>query len=232
MKRFLITIFIFFIVSGSLFAQTPYQIREAIDFFNSNKLQRGEQRGMLTADDIEGSPYLNDKFIEGAVFTTSKTKYVGVPLRYNIYNDQIEFKSGENQVQALAAPEVIEKVEFGDYTMVYIPFVITKKIRRGFFVEMEKGEKAALYARPRIVFEKATKPAAYQEAEPAKFDRKSDEYYIRIGMEPAQLISRRKDLEEVFPNHKKEVKSFIKENRVRPNKPERIEKLVEFYNSL
>jgi hypothetical protein len=56
---------------------------------------------------------------------------------------------------------------------------------------------------------------------------------IRVGsIEPAVLISRKKDLEEVFPNHKKEVRSFIKKNKVKPNKPERMAELVQYYNSL
>lgn len=213
-------------------AQSEYEIRQAIDLFNSNSIAKGDFKTMLSESDIEGSPYLNDEFIEGTVFTTSKTQYVGVPLRYNIYSDQIEFKAGDGTVLALAAPETVEKVQFGEYKMVYIPFTISKKIRRGFFRELETGDKAVLLARLQVIFEDAKEPAAYQEAEPPKFIRKSDDYFIRIEKEPAVLISRKKDLELVFPNHKKEVNSFIKKNKVKPNKPERLTELVQYYNSL
>jgi hypothetical protein len=220
----------------SLFFSTQvnaqYETMQAIDFFNSAKIARGEAKAALTESDIEGSPYLNDEFIKGTVYTISQTKYIGIPLRYNIYNEQIEFKPENSPVQALAAPETVEKVEFGDYKMVYVPFTVTKKIRRGFFIEIEAGDKVVLLARPQVLFEEAKEPAAYQEAEPPKFVRKSDDYYIRVGKEAAMLMSNKKDLEEVFPDYGKEVKSFIKKNKVKPNKPERMAELVQYYNSL
>lgn len=232
MKRFIFSVvFVLpFFLSTQVNAQ--YETRQAIDFFNSTKIARGELKTMLTEDDIEGSPYLNDEFIEGTVYTTSQTKYVDVPLRYNIFNEQIEFKTGDGPVQALAAPETVEKVEFGNYKMVYIPYTLSRKIRRSFFLEIESGDRAALLARPQVLFEDAKKPGAYQEAEPPKFLRKSDDYYIRVGKEPAVLISRKNDLEEVFPDHEKEIRTFIKKNKVKPNKPERMTELVQYYNSL
>lgn len=232
MKRWYFLLLISCMMPLTSRAQSEYEIRQAIDLFNSNSIAKGDSKSMLSESDIEGSPYLNDEFIEGTVFTTSKTQYIGVPLRYNIYSDQIEFKAGDGPVQALAAPEIVEKVQFGEYKIVYIPFAISKKIRRGFFREIESGDKAVLLARSQVLFEDAKKPAAYQEAEPPKFVRKPDDYYIRVGKEPARLISRKKDLEEVFPDHKKEVNSFIKENKVKPNKPERLTKLIQYYNSL
>ena len=219
-------------MSFAVQTQAQYETRQAIDFFNSTKLARGDLKTMLTENDIEGSPYLNDDFIKGTIYTISQTKYVDVPLRYNIYSEQVELKSGDGPVQALAPPEIVEKVEFGDYILVYVPFKVSRNIRRGFFRVIESGDKAVLLARAQVLFEDAKEPAAYQDAKPPRFARKPDDYYIRAGKEPAQLISRKKDLEEVFPDHKKEVRSFIKKNKVKPNKPERMAELVKFYNSL
>ena len=52
-----------------------------------------------------------DEFITGTIFTTSKTQYVNMSLRYNIYNDQLEFKTPEDKILVMAAPEIIEKIE-------------------------------------------------------------------------------------------------------------------------
>lgn len=232
MKQFIIPVVFMLIIFLAPRVNAQYETRQAIDLFNSTKIARGELKTMLTEKDIEGSPYLNDEFIKGTVYTTSQTKYVDVLLRYNIFSEQIEFKLDDGPVQALAAPETVEKVEFGDYKMVYIPFTSSRKIRRGFFEVLELGNKAVLLARPQVFFEEAKEPAAYQEAEPPKFIRKTDEYFIRVGKEPAVLISRKKDLEEVFPDHEKEISSFIKKNKVKSNKPERMAELVQYYNSL
>lgn len=212
-------------------AQVDYEMRKAVDFFNSNRTHGSNWQQGLTEINIEGSPYLNSDFTEGSLFTTSKTKYVDIPLRYNIYSDQIEFKTESGQVLELSAPEVIEKVEMGDYLLEYIPYSISKKVRRGFFIVIEKGQ-ATLYSRPRILFIDPVKPAAYQDAKPAKFIRKSDEYFIRMGMEPAVQVSKTKDLEEIFSRDNKEINSFIKKNKIKPGKAESLRELVIHYNSL
>ncbi|WP_372948862.1 hypothetical protein [Mariniphaga sp.] len=235
MKQLLVFLGITFLGYTGAMAQmtfhSAYEIKKAVELLDFNRRHSGDISKFLTEANINGSPFLNDEFIEGSVFTTSKTQFVGVPLRYNIYNDQIEFQLGENPVQALAAPETIEMVQYGEYTFEYAPFTNAKKIKRGFFIIEEKGN-ATLYSKPQLIFENAKEPAAYQDAVPARFLKRPDEYYIRVGKEPAMLMAKKKDLEEVFPDHKDEISGFIKKNKVKPNDQELLKELVQFYNSL
>lgn len=231
MKTFYTIVFIFFLFVKASFSQTVYDLKEAIDLFKTNRLLNGEYNAMLSENDIQGSPYLNDEFISGSVYTTSKTQYANVLLRYNIYNDQIEFKTAENNIQALAAPETVELVEFGDYKLEYIPYALSKKIRRGFFELLEKGA-ASLYKKPQVFFKDATQPGAYKEAEPAAFVRKADEYFIRIGLNEAQLVGNKKDLIAIFPDNQDKIEAFIKNKKIKTNNSEDLKELVKFYNSL
>lgn len=226
--------FVVLFLTGFIFcssAQSGYQIRETLDFYRSNKMASGEWNPQLTEKDIAGSPYLTNDFQKGTVYTTSKYQYNGLPLRYNAYNDQMEFKTNENEIQSIAAPETVEKIEFDNYKMVYIPYTNAKKIRKGFFIVMEEGN-ASLYKKPEVVFERAEEPKPYQEAKPARFVERPDSYYIKAGSEVARSIETKKDLTEVFPDHQKEVEKFIKKNKVKLNKPDRLLELVQFYNSL
>lgn len=218
-------------INANLYAQTTYEILQAVDFFSINKLERGDWKRVLTESDIEGSPYLDDEFVDGSVFMTSKVQFVGLPLRYNIFNDQVEFRFDDETVQVLSVPEVIEKVEFGETTLEYSVYSNLNKIKRGFFVVLEKG-KATLYARPRVNFEDAKKAGAYSDAKPPRFIKRPDEYYIRIGKEPAELISRKKDFEGLFTDHEKEMQEFLKNNKINTNRPEDLIKVVQYYNSL
>ncbi|WP_340113206.1 hypothetical protein [Maribellus mangrovi] len=226
-----LTLLIFLSIGFSALAQSDYQLNQAIDFFQSNRMIQGEIKNMLTESEIEGSPYLNDEFITGSVFTTSKIQYNDIPLRYNVYNDEMQFKSPEGNVSAIAAPEIIEKVVFGDYTIEYIPYIIAKKMRRGFFKVLLKGN-ATLYARSNIEYRQPVPAGAYKDPEPARFLEKPDTYFIRIGKEAALEIENKKDLEAVFPDHKKEIASFIKKNKVNHRKEDKLKELVEYYNSL
>jgi hypothetical protein len=194
-------------------------------------MQSGDWSKTLAESDIEGSPYLNDDFVDGIIFTTSKFQYEKVPLRYNIYNDNLEFKTPDDQVMAIAAPEIVEKVYLGDEVMIYSPYSNAKRIRRGFFKIMEEG-KASLYARQIVQYSDPVEPGAYKEAEPAKFTRKPDAYYIRIGIEQAQLVSNKKELLAAFPDHSEKIAAFVKKNKVKPTKPEKLLDLVKYYNSL
>ena len=63
------------------------------------------------ASDIEGSPYLNEEFEIGDVIYGNEYKLNQIPLRYNIYNDDIEYKV-ENAIMAFANPHKIDKVIF------------------------------------------------------------------------------------------------------------------------
>jgi len=231
MQKFVI--FLILILSSALFAeaQVDYTLSNAYEFYRSNRVATGEYRNVLTEKDIQGSPYLNDEFIKGSIYTLSKTQYADIPLRYNVYNDEIEFETEDKKVAALDAPEIVEKVTFGNYTMEYIPFEIAKKVKKGFFEVLLKG-KASLYARPDVEFQEAKAPEPYKDAEPAKFIRKVDRYYLRFGMEPAILCNSKKDIIDSFPDHNNEIEAFMKKVKLNVKKPEDLKSLAEYYNSL
>lgn len=231
MKKYFLIVILFLLALTKTEAQVEYHLNDAIEFYRSQKMTSGEFRNVLTEKDIAGSPYLNDTFISGSVYTVSKTQYSGIPLRYNIFNDEIEFETPDKKVVALGVPEIVEKVTFGDYTMEYIPYEIANKVRKGFFEVILKG-KASLYARADIQFVDAKKPVPYQEAEPARFIRKDDRYYIRIGMEAALSTGSKKDVIGIFPDHTNEIETFIKKSKINIRKEEDLKSLVEYYNSL
>jgi hypothetical protein len=233
MKNYFLTVlFTVCLVSFSR-AQLPlsYDIREQMDFYNSNKLISGEWKNVLTEDQIEGSPYLNKEFENGTVYTVQRQQYNDIPLRYNIYNDNLEFKTPDNEIMALSAPEIVEKAVVGNNILTYSAYLMANKTKKGFFLILEEG-KASLYAKPAVAFQVATEPAAYKDAEPAKFVKKSDEYYIRIGAGQAVIVSSKKDLIAAFPDNRDKIESFISKNKIKTNKPEGLKEVVKFYNSL
>lgn len=231
MKKIVITFTCLVVFTVLTSAQATYQIGETLDFFRSYKMQKGEWSLLLNENDIEGSPYLNDAFINGTIYTTSKTQYLNIPLRFNIYNDNLEFKTPDDAVMSIAVPEIVESAEFGEYKMCYIPYTITKKIKRGFLIELVNG-KVSLYAKPEVLYKKPQEPAPYKEAEPAKFLPKADSYFLRVGKEEARKITGKKDLVQSFPDHQKDVTDFIKKNKINPAKESDLIELTNFYNSL
>jgi hypothetical protein len=233
MKKLFPTLIFIFSLAGVSNAQLPlgYLLRETMDLYETNKLASGNYKNILTEKDIKGSPYLNDEFETGSIYTVQRIQYADIPLRYNIFNDDIEFKTPTGEVQALATPEIVEKAVFGNTLMIYSPYLLGNKNKKGFFIILVEG-KASLYAKPNVIFKDATEAAAYKEPEPAMFVKKSDEYFIRIGAGQAQIIGGKKELISAFPDNQDKIDSFISKNKIKINKPESLKELFDYYNSL
>lgn len=230
MKRAIFILAILLASTLLIKAQSIYDIRNAIDFFESNKIHTGDYNTELTESDIKGSPFLNDEFISGTIYTYQKVQFNQIPLRYNIYNGNLEFRTPQEQVMAMATPEIVKKAVFGEYTLSYIPFMTSKKVRQGFFKLIEEG-KASLYARPIILYQQPKEAAAYKDPAPAKFIQKPDDYFIRIGQEAAIKVENKKEVILLFPDHKDEITSFIKKNKIKTGKVENLQELVRYYNT-
>jgi len=233
MKSFFIILFIIFSLANISFGQItlPYETQQTIDFYQTNKFITGSGKRTLDESNIKGSPYLNDEFNYGSIYTVDKKHFADVPLRYNIYNDDLEFKTPAGEIQALVTPEIVEKAIFGSTQLVYASYVQLNKEKKGFFVVLKEG-KASLYSKPGIIFREGTAPGAYKDPEPPKFVKKSDDYYIRFGSGKAQLIGNKKDLIATFPDNQDKIESFISKNKIKTNKPESLEELIQYYNSL
>jgi len=233
MKTYILTLFFFLGLINYSYGQItlPYETQQTIDFYQTNKFITGSGNKTLDESNIKGSPYLDDEFNYGSIYTVQKMHFADIPLRYNIYNDDLEFKTPEGEVQALATPDIVEKAVFGSIQLVYCPYIVSNKNKKGFFVVLEEG-KVSLYAKPGVIFREGTAPGAYKEPEPPKFVKKSDDYYLRVGSGQAQIIGNKKELIALFPDNQDKIKSFISKNKTKTNKPESLKELFKYYNSL
>nr|WP_319570781.1 hypothetical protein [uncultured Draconibacterium sp.] len=231
MKKYISLLAIVLISSAGLYAQSIYNLRSAIDFFETNKIQRGDFRRPLSESEIEGSPYLIDEFTKGTIYTSQKIQYNDIPLRYNIYNDEMEFQTPDDQILAIATPEIVEKAVVGEDTFSNIPYEFGNKVKRAYFILLIEG-KLSLYARPEVMYQKPKKAAGYKEPEPAKFIKRPDVFYLRINQQAAVKIESKKDLQNFFTDHQKQIQDFIKKNKIKVGKKDKIIELVQYYNSL
>lgn len=226
-----ITFSLLFLFLGSVLFAQNYTLQSAFDFYRLHKQTEMAANPVLSESDIEGSPYENKDFREGYLVTTSSQQFMGLQLRYNIYNDQIEYKDESGQSMAFAHSEVINHVMIGDAKYIFSPYAVLKKIEKSFFLVSEEG-KASLYIRKKIFFQEAQPAAAYKDPEPPKFLNKPDEYYIRVEPAEAKKVGARKELASLFPDKQSELEEFIKKNKTRTNDLQDLTDLVKFYNSL
>lgn len=67
--------------------------------------------------DIEGTPYLSEEFKLGEVYTKDSILYKG-PLRFNIFSNEIEFKS-RGVVYWIAEPQKVVYAKIDKSTFIY-----------------------------------------------------------------------------------------------------------------
>jgi len=233
MKTSFLILFFILILTNNSFGQItlPYETQKTLDFYQTNKFITESGKKTLNESNIKGSPYLDDEFNYGSIYTIQKKHFADIPLRYNIYNDDLEFKTPEGAIQALSTPDIVEKAIFGSTQLVYASYVQANKDKKGFFIVLEEG-KVSLYSKPGVIFREGTAPGAYKDPEPPKFVKKSDDYYLRVGSEQAQIIGSKKELVEAFPDNQDKIESFMSKKKTKTNKPESLKELVKYYNSL
>lgn len=208
-------------------------ILKTIDDVRFSKMINGEHFGLqeLTLKDIQGSPYLNDEFEKGTVITTQGEKYVDIPLRYDQYQDEMEFEK-EGKAMAFSPKSVVKRAEFGNRIFTYTTYQFTdNKTKQGYFEILADGN-VRLLSQHTIKFFDKEKEKPYVDPKPARFDWPLEVFYIQIGAFPAQHISKKKNLLEAFPKHQKEVADYYKANKLSSKSKDDLIKLVNYYNSL
>lgn len=230
-KDFFILIFLL-IFSIQIKAQYNYNVIPTMDYFRIVEMTEKDLNIILTEQDIEGSPYLENEFVNGIVYTTSKQKIIDIPVRYNIYNDNLEFKTPENKILAISNPETLELIDFGSYKMKHTSYIDKKQTRYSFLILQEEG-KATLYAKPEVFFQEEIKGDGIKPSKPAIFVSKPDSHYISVDNKPAVKVDNKKALFNILSGHHEEVALFLKDNKVKNiTKDDQLRVIVTYYNSL
>ncbi|MEO5581565.1 MAG: hypothetical protein ABIR66_02650 [Saprospiraceae bacterium] len=181
------------------------------------------------SSDIEGSPYATDSFKLGKVYTT-KGVFNGVYLRYDLFNDWIEFLEKGKHLILSPEPSIV-KVEIDSITLYAQPFYKEGKLTMGFF-KMLYDKNIILLKHQSVKFnEKPPTKAVELISVPASFSAEADKFFIRFNHMEAKPILAIKKLVSMFPDHEKEIASFVKRKNIRLNQND-LMSLVTYYSKV
>lgn len=229
-KILLLVAFLLFNQLSSLQAQNIYylnkQIVDALD-----RIARLKNMDPQISQ-IGGSPYDHDDFVKGDIYYDVNWRYPGVPMRYNIYNDEMEIKpEGQDLVYAIVPEKRIKKIAFASDTFVVADYELRRDLVPGYFRELENG-KMDLLAKPRVDFREKEVDKGFVEPQPDRFIRLQDEYYIRKEGNMAEKLPSLKKLIEIMGDHRKQLEEYAKENKISSGNIEEIIQFISYYNSL
>lgn len=179
----------------------------------------------LNYDDIQGTPYPDKDFMKAKISGTTDEQ---VPIRYNSYNDEIEFKK-EDKVLALP-----KKTEYGRIEVISpkktLVLLDTSDELAGYFYELANG-KNSLYKKVKTKFiDFIPAPNGYSSDKPANFKTLDPVYYIKTDKGFIKKPKSQKEIIEQFPDKKDSLNTFFKSNKIKFDKDEDLIKLVTFLN--
>jgi hypothetical protein len=222
-----------FILVSLLFFFFPAAEAQMAINFNQHMLIKISDKtlyGDPAKEKVEGTPYLNEQFITGVVYD-DKQKYAGVPMRYNIYEDNIEFKQNNKDFILDAQPQ-IRKVELDGHTFVVDNYDVKGATKPGYFFLLDSG-KVILMSKKVKTFRDQQPPKALEVGPtPAKFTDESEAFYFKAANSPLTRVSNIKNMIAGFPDKQAELTEFVKKEKISHKKEEDLIKLVKYYNSL
>jgi hypothetical protein len=202
-----------------------------INTYASDEVKFNASVKNVSFKEIQGSPYLIDSFVVGSIYTNRKEQFQNIPVRYNIFTDNVEYIMGASSVLDLKNPETVEKIEFENYKLIYLSLPHKNNVVKGFFIVLTEGY-ATLLSKPRITLQKPTQQGAYNDYQPPVFLRHTDIYYLKIGNNHANIVRTKRKLIKSFPDRRENLTNYIKANNIKISDQKGLIDLVQFYNSL
>jgi hypothetical protein len=176
--------------------------------------------GPKTYADIDGTPYYSQNYIDGVVYLKNGN-YASLPLRYDIFADEIEFKK-DNKTMWLLKKD-IKYVRYGT-DMIFVSSADGDTTRLGYYFLKDNG-KLMLFFKRVILYHPMVEPKGFTAAIPERFEPDKNLIYIKKDKMPAEKILTKKDLTSFFSDDPVAME-YIKKNKVRPDDLEAIHQLV------
>jgi hypothetical protein len=183
---------------------------------------------------INGTPFLNKAFQKGFLELPDGKKSDEVMLRYNIAKDVFEILH-KGDTLTLNRPFAVKKVDLGEQVFIFNPKLRENAERKenGYFQVLVDG-KLNLYLKRYKELSYDNFAANYKGGSGTKeyyyIDKKSFVGKTKEGK--AFLITSAKKIISNLPDHKAEMKSFVKSNKIKSKRKSDLMKLVNYYNSL
>lgn len=181
-----------------------------------------------------GSPYLNENFTPAKINDISETKLV----RFDAFEDRVEIMVDENKVVVLpdTEPYTITLLDGSDKLFETKSYINDKgNPKTSFFELIAKKENYRLYLKEKVEFSKAVKAQGYQASKPAMFVKQKRIYYITdFKAKSDQLLRipfKVRNFLDLFPNHSKSIKKFIKDHKLKIDKGDDLVEILEFFFS-
>jgi len=216
------------IASTSLFSQTSYDgklVDKMTRELDNREFIEGSREVKINSN-ISGSPYLNDSFLSGIVYSKKQEEIAG-QYRFNIYADEIEFIKDE-KIYSITQLDKYNYFTIGDNKFFYQSYMDGEKTKKGFMIVLAEGN-YSLFLKKKIVYMPEEQGQPYTIPKPNRFEPGEDSYYIASKSDPAKKITSIKELKKAFPEIVPMIDSYKESKNLKKKKS--LINLVNYLNS-
>lgn len=178
---------------------------------------------------IDGNPYTTgEKFSKVMIKGFSKDVQ---DLRYNAYEDEMEFKNGEELFYVNKGTNI--KIQFPDLKKTYesLTYTYDGKVKSGYLVLLVDNPKFSLYKREKMELLKGEKSTnSYTKDANDYYAKETDLYLVAKDKKFSKFPKNVSEASGIFSIDKKELETFVKSNKINFNKEPDMIKLIEFVN--
>ncbi len=187
----------------------------------------------IELDDVEGTAYLNEEFIFGAIHYGGGKKITQIPLRLNIYHDRLEYQDENGKIMAFGNPEFIDYIVMEKEVFVYLRK--SKAYKVSGFVKMWHLYLPTLLTKMEVKFLKGEgkKPFDLHESpNQRRLERIPDIHYVMKSRDEIEKVTSVKKLIEYLGTHEDELNEFVENAEISTKEPEKLALLLNFYHQL
>lgn len=177
---------------------------------------------------VDGTPYLNEDFTK-ALFFQKNGSAIEAETRLNFFRNNFEFKL-ENSLYMLEN-QFIDSVKVKDQTYMFKTFDYNGKTLSRVVELNGRSEKSILYKFTGVAFKPEVKAGGYVNPKPASYQWDEPLFLIETGERLIALTNFNK-LTNAIPLKEKEIKQFIKTNKIKKDDPSGLLQLMNFVDQL
>ena len=234
--------FLFILATEMIYAQVDFNTRAYTTVLSTQTMEPrlveiidgvATYHYSLNTSNLNGSPYLWEEFVPGALTVRDGTRIEGLKIRYDIYADQMQFIL-KSDTASINRPMALRSLELKDKKFIYEVYQVSENVVSAGYFELLIDGSLSLLLRRELKLEYDVYVPHYGGGGGTKEFKlkKDDSFYTITGKSTARKIYNRKDFLNAITQHHDKVRSYMKENRISVRKQKDLEELVNYYNTL
>ncbi len=221
---------VFMILSSVCSAQPTVTPEENVTLFVDGGIDGTGDLTSVTTREAEpvtiGNVYLFPSWINAAqLYTSTKKEFSIDNLNYNVKTDNFEIKMTKDSVFILK-PSYLEQITLQGKTFKYYT---TSSTSKGFYEILYHGQNLSLLKKYYVRLIQGKLNPLDGSISPNTY-YVSHKYFIKRDTIFSKLDNKKKSLLAAFPKKEKQLKSFIKKNKLSPKKEEHFIRIFKYIN--